>query len=130
MRCPRCNIDLLPVVVEDAGVRSAASACSTCEGKFFAAGDLAPLAEIVKIRLIEFRSIPSERTQMSPLCCPACAIDDEPMLKVQHERDAAVTVDVCARCRGTWLDKGELDAIQEEGALSFLVHMAKWMRGG
>lgn len=130
MDCPRCKQALLPIEMEDAGVRSPALACSTCHGKFFKAGDLAPLTDVVKVRLIEFRSIPSERTQMSPLACPSCEIEDEPMMKVRHERDSAVTVDVCARCRGTWLDRGELDAIQEEGPLSFLVHMAKWIRGG
>ncbi len=120
---------MVPIEVEDAGVRSQALGCSHCQGKFFKEGDLAPLAGVVKVRLMEFRSIPSERTQMSPLACPSCAREDEPMMKVRHERDAAVTVDVCARCRGTWLDRGELDAIQEEGPLSFLVHMAKWIRG-
>ena len=38
--------------------------------------------------------------------CPRC--EHEPL--AERDRDG-VTVDVCARCRGVWLDRGELEKL-------------------
>src|SRR3712207_3362154 len=44
------------------------------------------------------------------LLCPACRVD-----LVMSERHG-VEIDYCPRCRGVWLDRGELDKILERGA--------------
>jgi Zn-finger nucleic acid-binding protein len=44
------------------------------------------------------------------LLCPACRVD-----LVMSERNA-VEIDYCPKCRGVWLDRGELDKILERGA--------------
>jgi Zn-finger nucleic acid-binding protein len=44
------------------------------------------------------------------LVCPACRVD-----LVMSER-SGVEIDYCPRCRGVWLDRGELDKILERGA--------------
>ncbi len=41
------------------------------------------------------------------LLCPACRVD-----LVMSERNG-VEIDYCPRCRGVWLDRGELDKILE-----------------
>ena len=41
------------------------------------------------------------------LLCPACRVD-----LVMSERQG-VEIDYCPRCRGVWLDRGELDKILE-----------------
>ena len=48
----------------------------------------------------------SNRTVLCPMC-------DGPMsLQATH----GVEIDVCPRCRGVWLDKGELDRILERSS--------------
>ena len=44
------------------------------------------------------------------LLCPACRVD-----LVMSERHG-VEIDYCPKCRGVWLDRGELDKILERGA--------------
>ena len=44
------------------------------------------------------------------LLCPACRVD-----LVMSERHG-VEIDYCPRCRGVWLDRGELDKIIERSA--------------
>ena len=47
------------------------------------------------------------------LRCPACQVD-----LVMSERQG-VEIDYCPRCRGVWLDRGELDKILERSAADF-----------
>ena len=47
------------------------------------------------------------------LRCPACQVD-----LVMSERQG-VEIDYCPRCRGVWLDRGELDKILERSAANF-----------
>ncbi len=44
------------------------------------------------------------------LLCPVCRVD-----LVMSERQG-VEIDYCPRCRGVWLDRGELDKILERSA--------------
>ena len=44
------------------------------------------------------------------LLCPVCRVD-----LVMSDRNG-VEIDYCPRCRGVWLDRGELDKILERGA--------------
>lgn len=48
--------------------------------------------------------------QSGGLLCPACRVD-----LVMSER-SGVEIDYCPRCRGVWLDRGELDKILERNA--------------
>ena len=51
--------------------------------------------------------------QSAGLLCPACRVD-----LVMSERHG-VEIDYCPKCRGVWLDRGELDKILERGAAEF-----------
>ena len=44
------------------------------------------------------------------LQCPACKVD----LVMTERKD--VEIDYCPKCRGVWLDRGELDKIIEKSA--------------
>lgn len=44
------------------------------------------------------------------LLCPACKVD----LVMTERKD--VEIDYCPKCRGVWLDRGELDKIIEKSA--------------
>ncbi len=48
-----------------------------------------------------------EQTQAQGLLCPHCRVD-----LVMSERQR-VEIDYCPKCRGVWLDRGELDTIIE-----------------
>lgn len=45
------------------------------------------------------------------MLCPVCSID----LKIHYHQN--VEVDTCPKCRGVWLDRGELDKIIARTAL-------------
>lgn len=46
-----------------------------------------------------------------------CPRDRTSMTTTRHE--AAIEIDVCPSCQGTWLDKGELEAVQSKVAKDF-----------
>ena len=45
-----------------------------------------------------------------PMLCPACQVD------LQMTERQGVEIDYCPKCRGVWLDRGELDKIIERAA--------------
>ncbi|MCB1032663.1 MAG: zf-TFIIB domain-containing protein [Acidobacteria bacterium] len=124
--CPRCQGPLVPFEVEEVGARFTALRCEACGGTFFQAGDLERIDDIIEPHLLEIRHIPSPAEQRRPLLCPVCPGAPQ-MEKVEHRRDAKVVMDVCPSCHGTWLDRGELEAIHREGLLTFLVNTVRWM---
>ena len=50
----------------------------------------------------------NERNASVGMLCPACKVD-----LVMTERQS-VEIDYCPKCRGVWLDRGELDKIIEK----------------
>jgi Zn-finger nucleic acid-binding protein len=52
----------------------------------------------------------TERSTAAGLLCPVCRVD-----LVMSERQG-IEIDYCPRCRGVWLDRGELDKILERSA--------------
>jgi Zn-finger nucleic acid-binding protein len=50
------------------------------------------------------------------------------MEKVESHEDRSVVMDFCPKCKGVWLDCGELHAIQQEGVLSALTKLRRWLR--
>jgi uncharacterized protein len=48
--------------------------------------------------------------QEKPMICPRC----ETVTLTEMDRDG-VTIDRCARCRGIWLDRGELEKLMARG---------------
>ena len=52
-----------------------------------------------------------DRSPAAGLLCPVCRVD-----LVMSERQT-VEIDYCPKCRGVWLDRGELDKILERSAI-------------
>ena len=52
----------------------------------------------------------AQRPTAAGMLCPVCRVD-----LVMSERQG-VEIDYCPRCRGVWLDRGELDKILERNA--------------
>jgi len=44
------------------------------------------------------------------MLCPVCRV------LLERSRRAGIQIDTCPRCRGVWLDRGELDKIIERNA--------------
>lgn len=53
---------------------------------------------------------PTDVANQAGLLCPVCRID-----LVMSERQK-IEIDYCPKCRGVWLDRGELDKIIERSA--------------
>jgi Zn-finger nucleic acid-binding protein len=92
--------------------------CSKCEGIWLEKGELERIQEVV---LHDYRGelaqIPEDarkayqaaRQKRDPLKCPACQSE---MTEREHGYCSQIFIDVCRKCQGVWLDKGELQALE------------------
>lgn len=113
MDCPRCSIEMADRKITEQQHELTLQQCPQCEGLWLGAKEMKKLEAIVEPVAWEVRQIPQGIDQLIGLYCPSCA--DHPLLvKADHHRDRNVVVDYCRSCRGCWLDKGELRAIQQE----------------
>ena len=126
MNCPRCHTTLVPGRLTEISILQKVMSCETCKGTFIGPEDLAEVELQEKDAIFEFRRIPGAADQQKPLTCPACAIT---MDKATSERDAKVVMDHCPKCKHTWLDGGEIEAMQTESLLSNLVSLFRGPKG-
>ncbi len=126
MNCPRCHKTLVPGRLTEHSILQKVMVCEACKGTFIGAKDLEEVELQERDAIFEFRRIPGEAEQQKPLSCPACAITME---KVKSERDAKVIMDHCPTCKHTWLDGGEIQAMQTESLLSNLVSLFRGPKG-
>jgi len=122
MNCPRCDKVMNPVRPDEVDAQQ----CPKCGGHWVEGADLRQLEATVDVRLFEWRTLPSDEVQARELPCPRCN-PREVMKKVRSERDRHVLLDVCGRCHGVWLDKGELRAIQEMGFAAALADAVRYI---
>lgn len=128
MQCPRCKSLLQKEIIDEVTFECEVFKCSSCSGLWFEKNeDLAVIEKVSEPKLIEFRRIPSASLQMEPLVCPSCN-NMQYMNKVENSRDSKVIMDVCSVCHGAWLDKGELEAIQQESWASLLGRLQAWLK--
>lgn len=126
MICPRCKIQLTNKRISDLKFSIDVDYCETCNGTWFDKGELVKLENTIEPTLIEFRKIPSKKDQNVALSCPLCG-NLQLLQKVGHPKDKRVVIDYCPVCKGIWLDKGELDAIQKENWLITIGRLFKWL---
>lgn len=128
MNCPRCKSPLSIESLKNLQTPMEIDVCTSCGGKWFDFGELKKLDNIIDPTFLEIRKIPKKSEQLEPLYCPSCS--SHPKLeKVEHHRDSNVIFDYCSSCKGVWLDKGELEAIQTENWLITLGKIFKWIVG-
>jgi Zn-finger nucleic acid-binding protein len=120
LNCPRCQKTLVPGHLTEHSIIEKVKVCETCKGTFIGPEDLQGIEVQHQAAIFEFRRIPDAAEQQKPLTCPACQITME---KVVSERDAKVIMDYCPKCRHTWLDGGEIQALQTESLLANLVSL-------
>ena len=116
MKCPVDHSELRSRTYE-AGI--AVDACPACEGMFLDRGELEAIQESHE------HDYTQELTRMPDLGynayelamqksgrvlrCPKCDVEMESR---EYARCSQVLIDVCPRCRGVWLDRGEIQALE------------------
>jgi Zn-finger nucleic acid-binding protein len=126
MNCPRCQKTLVPGRLSEHSIIENVQVCEACKGTFIGPEDLTEVEMQQRGAIFEFRRIPGAAEQQKPLTCPACAITME---KVTSERDDKVVMDYCTKCQHTWLDGGEIEAMQTDSLLANLVSLFRGPKG-
>lgn len=108
--CPRDKKVLREAVLGSATVEI----CGACAGTFFDAEDLIAAGGVVADPSTWDRAETGGAVKPSTLACPGCAATMDAQ-DVTHD-GKHVEVDRCGKCRGIWLDKGELDTLLAIGS--------------
>ena len=102
MHCPKCCKESLKEV-QVGDVKTPVDHCGTCGGIWFDPREL----EAIMIVAVKDLVVPPGATE-SDRMCPR---DFEAMYSFKYPQ-TEVTVDMCRKCRGLWLDGGELTEIK------------------
>jgi uncharacterized protein len=105
LKCPDCKNSLKSVHYE--GVR--VHLCMSCKGFFLKPKELKRIQETQDVE-VSMDMAPSSRSGDKVLrMCPSC---DAGMAKKKYGKVSSTIIDLCEKCNGIWLDKGELERIQ------------------
>ena len=124
MNCPRCKVSLQLETMKEKGYELEIDRCPQCDGLWLDYEEMKKLEAIVEPVAWEVRQIPPQIDQLIGLYCPRCP-EGPLLIKADHPRDQQVIIDYCEQCRGTWLDPGELTAIQQEHFLISIYHFIR-----
>lgn len=104
-KCPDCKTALKAVHYE--GVR--VQLCLQCKGFFLKPNELKRIQETQEVEVSMDMASPARSGDKISRICPSCALG---MAKRKHGKVSSTIVDYCEKCKGIWLDKGELERIQ------------------
>jgi Zn-finger nucleic acid-binding protein len=110
MDCPKCHEPLEAVAAGPVRV----DRCPRCGGSWYDEGELRVLrnreagGNYSWIDIDLWKEMDKFRARRQQRY--ACPRDGQPMTTV-HYGDSSIAVDICARCKGIWLDKDEYDEI-------------------
>lgn len=127
MDCPRCKTSLVVKNIRGINASIEVETCGNCEGKWFTGGTLSKVEKIMEPTVFEIRRIPGLKSQLETLTCPHCN-NGQILAKAESTRDKHVIMDYCPACHGIWLDKGELEAIQQENWIIILQKFYRWLK--
>lgn len=116
MKCPYDSSELVTKTYEaDIEV----DLCQSCRGVFLDHGELERIQQTVERDHSALLAKPPDtvsqafelarQQQRADLTCPKC---QGKMSKQEHGYCSQILVDVCTTCRGIWLDRGELEALE------------------
>ena len=108
MECPNCKNELKKLIYKDIKLDQ----CLYCGGIWFDGGELRNAKdkdeEFIRWLNTDLFSDPKQFSgSYSTMTCPK---DKEPLYEIFYD-NADVKVDVCRKCQGVWLDKGEYENI-------------------
>lgn len=107
MKCPCCSNDLSKQLHSPE-----IDACDSCQGMWFEAGEFRAAKDSSDrdLNWMDFEIWKHEdqfKTTLKQLPCPNC---NKALVAINYS-DTGVEVDYCPDCKGTWLDKGEFEAL-------------------
>ena len=105
LKCPDCNSVLRAVYYE--GVR--VYLCLKCQSFFLKPKELKRIQDTHEVEISIDMTPPSRLGDNKSRICPACDIG---MKKKKYGKVSSTIIDLCEKCNGIWLDKGELERIQ------------------
>ena len=103
MNCPKCETaSLKPATVRTVEV----DRCSMCSGIWF---DDTELSVLLGLNPSDLRPLDAgKENELLNRKQGQCPRDNSALLRVYSADNRAVVIDTCLRCRGIWLDGGEL----------------------
>lgn len=105
-QCPKCRTkSLVEKRLSDDTTRI--DICPSCRGGWF---DAQELATVLTVAVNQLKPAPDAPT--TPYECPKCDIS---LHQIQYP-ETRIEVDVCNRCYGIWLDRGEFQRLNYERA--------------
>src|SRR5687768_1689178 len=108
--CPRCNASLTEAALGGISV----DGCRGCGGIWFEHVELTVLARASADRLGEledrFQPSPADRKRQARMSCPTCAVE---LFEFEFKHSPGIRLDACPKCKGIWVDDGELEAIRK-----------------
>lgn len=110
--CPKCHNEMVVKIVNDTEIDYCENGC---KGVWFDRGEIKKIREELKVNK-EFKAmigqykkkLPQEIKKEASLMCPHC---NEKLSKVNKPKDTDIYVDICQKCKGFWLDNGELNTL-------------------
>ena len=116
MQCPKCQQPLNGVDYQGVHIET----CPACGGDWLDAGELESIVRARKARFNEAECLAIAQaakitgvklaTLNRHLTCPSCGGTTHP---VNYGDDSGIIIDKCAQCGGVWLERGEIEKIQE-----------------
>jgi Zn-finger nucleic acid-binding protein len=109
--CPRCTKVLEPMTVEGVTVEG----CHGCGGAWFDRGELDGIAKTDPAALARIDTAFSPKSAQPPspyssMRCPVC-LDRLETFEFRHF--PGIPIDGCRKCRGVWVDHGELTQVSQ-----------------
>lgn len=117
MHCPSDHSTIVPHVIDGTAVHR----CPTCEGIFLPGGLFREIRAGAAIQAHRQKESVTEeiKQQLRKLNCPN---DANPMMSFMFK---GVEIDVCAKCYGVWLDRGEIERITSQIGLPKKSNLSK-----
>ncbi|MBA7630143.1 hypothetical protein ES703_37653 [subsurface metagenome] len=116
MKCPRDN-SVFESQVYEADVE--VDVCPSCQGIWLDKGELEQVEEIREHDYSEeLKRIPNlignayemaRQKKLGVIHCPKCGIE---LSNHEYAYCSQIIIDVCPKCEGIWLDKGEIEALE------------------
>ena len=106
-KCPKCHNQVLGEYWTQSQM---VDRCATCGGQFFDDNELESIIEMVEIiQEIEIDETDIETLEETSTPSYLCPEDENKMVREDY---GGVSVDICPKCDGVWLDKGEIIALK------------------
>src|SRR5262245_28765633 len=103
MKCPHCPVELLRTVHREVEF----DRCARCGGLWFDRNEIAKFNHFDS----DFPLRPEQPVfgEVTSLLCPRCVV---PLSRSEYKPGGLLQVERCDRCKGVWLDGGELETIR------------------